>query len=89
MENKELTMKDRLEALKDNRFHIHRKEIGDHAERHTEDKSDDIMWNNAARSYAKRSGWTDWEEEYKAWAEYVRLLFMKSGHKVNDYFNGL
>lgn len=88
MENKEPTMQERLEALKDNRFHIHRKEIGDHAERHTEDKSDDIPWTGGAKSYAKRSGWTDWEDEFEEWSAFVRFLFQISGDLVNDYFNG-
>lgn len=88
MENKEMTMQERLEALKNNRFHIHRKEIGDHAERHTEDKSDDIQWNAGAKSFAKKNGWTDWEEEFEVWADYVRLLFRQEVNTVNDYFNG-
>lgn len=88
MENKEITMQERLEALKNNRFHVHRKEIGDHAERHTEDKSDDMDWYDGAKSYASLNGWTGCDAEFETWVEYVNLLFRQGTNTVNDYFNG-
>lgn len=85
MENKELTMQDRLEALKDNRFHIHRVEIAAFAENNTADPSDDTDWINAAAEYAVEHGWGDYKAEYNAWMQYVRRL---SGIQQRNYFDG-
>lgn len=74
MEKKEMTMQERLEALKNNRFHIHRADITKFAENYTADASDDTPWMDAAEQYAIEHKWENYYQEFLEWKSYVKDL---------------
>lgn len=75
-----------LESVKNNRFHIYRKEIAAFSERYTEDINDDIQWDEAAYRYAQEQGWKDSWKEYKAWLSFMNDVKMNG--QLVDYFDG-